>query len=211
MISSSCLNEACATLILDTSVVVNLNATGYSERILSSLPINVHIPKPVILELERGILAGHSDATDLRVLLDKGIVRELPIPAAANGEFVALVSGASVTSLGDGEAATIACSYATGAWAAIDERKARRICSERYQTLNLVSTVDILSHAQVVAAFTPDEMSAVLFAALEVAHMHVQPHHMDWVVSHIDDDKLDLCVSLPQSVREGTQQIARKA
>ncbi len=201
MKSISCLSDAFETVILDSSVVVNLNATGYADRILLSLPGNVLIPNAVIGELERGTLAGYTDATDLRELLDQKIVQKLPLSKPAQTEFVALVSGATVGSLGDGEAATIASAHTTGAWAVIDERKARRICQERYGSINLASTVDVLSHTDVVDAFTADEFSTAIFAALEVARMQVQPGHMDWIIRHVDPEKLDHCVSLPRAIR----------
>ena len=188
--------------MLDASVVVNLNATGFADRILSAIPAEVFIPIAVERELKRGALKGHSDATDLAELLSRGLADVLKVPAAAQSEYVALVSGSAVGSLGDGEAATIASSYAMGAWAAIDERKARRVCGERYQRVKIASTVDILAHPDVMASMSKDENSAALLAALEVANMQVQEQHMDWVVSRIDPARIERCLSLPRQVRE---------
>ena len=202
MATSSSLSDACEALLLDASVVVNLNATGYSAQILSALPFNVLVPRPVIRELRNGAAKGHADATDLDELLNQSIVSEAPVVGAAQGEFIALPSGFSVSSLGDGEAATIACAYSSGAWAAIDERKARRICADRYQTIQVVSTVDILAYDSVSETLTEDEMAKSVFAALEVANMHVHPEHLDWVTDWIDDHLLHRCLSLPRAIRE---------
>lgn len=202
MASISALSNACEALFLDASVVVNLNATGYADKILTALPLKVLVPKPVIRELRNGAARGHADATDLGKLLDRKIVLEASLSGSSQSEFIALTAGATVSSLGDGEAATIACAHASGAWAAIDERKARRICEERYKSVTVVSTVDILAHGHVVDAMTEEEMSKAVFAALEVANMHVHPHHVEWVTSWIDDGLLYRCRSLPRSVRE---------
>lgn len=202
MASKSSLSDACEALLLDASVIVNVNATGYADKILTALPMEVLVPKPVIKELKNGAARGHADATDLDDLLNRKIVLEAPLLGSAQSEFIALTAGASVSSLGDGEAATIACAHASGAWAAIDERKARRICEERYKPVTIVSTVDILAHGHVVGALTKDEMAKAVFAALEVANMHVHPHQVDWVTSWIDDEFLHLCTSLPRAVRE---------
>lgn len=202
MSSISCLQGCQDPLVLDASVVVNLNATGFADRILGAMPQTVFIPDPVVRELKRGALKGHSDATDLQALLEQGLAKTLKVPPRAQSEYVSLVSGAATGSLGDGEAATIASAYAMNGWAGIDERKARRICSERYRELRVASTVDVLAHPAVMDELTEKEHSFGLLAALEVAHMQVQPHHMDWVVSRIDPDRIEHCLSLPRHVRE---------
>jgi len=210
MSSVSCLTEIVDPLVLDASVVVNLNATGYADRILGAFPTGVMIPHPVVKELKRGTLMGHSDATDLDQLLGKGLAKTMKLPVTAQPEYIALVSGTSASSLGDGEAATIASAFATGAWAAIDERKARRICAERYKEVKVASTVDILSHPEVVGGFSESEFSAALLAALEVANMQVHEHHMAWVVSRIDPDRIPNCNSLPRAIRLAHQQQTTK-
>jgi len=102
------------------------------------------------------------------------------------------------------------CAHTSIAWAAIDERKARRICSERYTEITVVSTVDILAHDSVVAAFTPSEFSNAIFAALEIAHMQVQADKMDWVIDQVVPEKLQNCVSLPRKIRERVAILARQ-
>lgn len=202
MTSVSCLTEIVDPLVLDASVIVNLNATGFADRILDAIPARVLIPGPVVKELKRGTLMGHNDATDLHILLEEGVAETMNFPPHAHTEFIALVSGSSATSLGDGEAATIVSAYATGAWAAIDERKARRICTERYRGIKVASTVDILAHPDVTTAMTEAELSGALLAALEVAHMHVQKEHMDWILQRIDPKRVGNCTSLPRTIRD---------
>lgn len=201
MTSVSCLEEIDDPLVLDASVVVNLNATGFADRVLDAIPAGVFIPDPVIRELQRGTKMGHSDATDLDALLAQGLADTLKVPVSAQSEYISLVSGSSTSSLGDGEAATIASAFAMRAWAGIDERKARRICSDRYKEVKVASTVDILAHPQVVGALSEDEFSAALLAALEVANMQVHRHHLEWVVERIDPDRIAQCRSLPKSIR----------
>lgn len=211
MASISSLTDKCKSLLLDASVVVNLNATGYSDKILTALPFDLRVASPVISELKRGAAKGHADATDLADLLDKKIIREAMLCATAQSEFIALTSGSSISSLGDGEAATIACAHSTGAWAAIDERKARRVCVERYTPMSVVSTVDILAHNLVTEALSEQEMSNAIRAALEVANMHVHPNHLEWVMSWVDDRYLHRCASLPRAVRERYRSQASRA
>lgn len=198
----SSLSDACQELLLDTSVIINLNATGHAERILAALPVRVLVPGPVIRELEMGAQSGYQDAAGLRTLLDGGIVRELALSDAARSEFITLTAGTAESTLGDGEAATIACAYASSAWAAVDDRKAQRISQERYRTVPVVCTVDMLAHHLVVGAFSQSEMDKAILDALMGANMHVPPHYMDWVVDRIEPSMLHRCMSLPRDVRE---------
>lgn len=203
--SISCLTEVYDPIILDASVVVNLNATGYADRILKAIPMGVLIPVPVVKELNRGTALGYNDATDLYELLEQNCADLMKVPIDAQQEYIALVAGSSVSSLGDGEAATIACALASGAWAAIDERKARRICLDRYEDIKIASTVDILAHPKVIAELGVLELSKALLAALEIANMQVHEEHMDWVISQLDSCKLKNCLSLPRSIRQAYQ------
>ena len=61
-------------LLLDASVIVNLNATGYAYRILSALPAEILIPRLVLIELRNGAAAGHTDAVDLQELLNLSLI-----------------------------------------------------------------------------------------------------------------------------------------
>ena len=208
---SSSLSSDCTALLLDASVVVNLNATGYADRILDALPMSTLVPSAVIRELKRGAAAGHTDAVDLQRLLDAGLAKEFKLPTTAQSEFVSLVSGPTSQSLGDGEAATIASAHTTSAWAAIDERKANKICAERYPHISVVNTIDIISYERVTCTLSKKALSDAILAALEVARMQVQPHQMDWVIAQVAPEKLQFCTSLPHSVRKHLAEQASSA
>ena len=59
--------------------------------------------------------------------------------------FEDLVIGQGAATLDDGEAATIAYGVEKGAITLIDERKATRICGERYPRLIVGNSLDLLS------------------------------------------------------------------
>ena len=58
--------------------------------------------------------------------------------------FETLVVGAGANTLDDGEAATIAYALTNRLEALIDERKACRICAERFAALDVTTTVEVL-------------------------------------------------------------------
>lgn len=201
MSAISSLTNRCESLLLDASVVVNLNASGFADRVLTALPMSVGISGHVVSELKRGELAGYSDATDLQRLLDAEVVEVIPLGGAAHSDYISLVSGSTAASLDDGEAATIATGNAIGAFVAIDEKKGRRICKERFSSVGLVSTVDLFLHDSVRSNLSASEMSNAVTAALEVANMQVHPEHIDWVVDQVTPGRLSNCLSLPRAVR----------
>ena len=194
--AANCLAGIKDPLILDTGVVVNLNATGFSDRILRSIPVDVFVSESVVREIKRDISTRKSESNDLEQLIAKGLINILVLPVLAQSEYIALVSGSAVNSLGDGEAATIASAFATGAWAAIDEHKARKICSDHYKDLKLASTLDILTHPNVLSEFSETEYTSALLSALEIAHIQIQEQHMDWVVACIGADRIPRCPGL---------------
>ena len=57
-------------LVVDTSVVINLNATGCAKEILDALPQRVAVVDVVVGELEYGRSKGRSDA---EMLADDGL------------------------------------------------------------------------------------------------------------------------------------------
>ena len=197
----SCLGDDLDPIVLDASVCVNLIASGQAERIIQSIPRDFIVTQPVVRELEDGVSAGHSHTTSLAALTNAGLVEQRALSDSASSAYVSLVSGRTIDTLDDGEAATIAYAEAAGAWAAIDERKARRICSERFKSVRRASTVEILADVHVVDSLTATELSEAVFLALSEARMRVLPDHRDWVIRCVGTERAKLCPSLPASVR----------
>lgn len=197
----SCLSEHQSPVVLDSSVVVNLNATGAASQLLSLMPMEVHVPYPVLRELERGGARGHQDATLLTGLAESKLVQIVELPEAATSTYLRLMSGSSRNSLGDGEAATIALANAANVSAVIDEKKARRIGREQFPQLLIASTVDLLAIPEIVGSLKEAELSGVLFNALTSARMQVHEPYVEWVVGQLDDALLEQCTSLPSRFR----------
>src|SRR5690606_30533922 len=88
-------------------------------------------------------------------LMASGRVEVVRLGGESIGHFTSLVSGSAAETLDDGEAATIAYALECGGTAIIDERKANRICSERFGALRRACTVDVLMQHQVQCALGP--------------------------------------------------------
>ena len=148
----SCLDDSSVKLVLDTSTAINLNATGCSALVLGALPFEIILTDVVLGELQDDARNGRRDGELVEELVTAGLCRIANIDEADELLFGELVIGLGTDTLDDGEASTIAYSVNQNAVAVLDERKARRICAERYPSLRIASTVDLLCHGSVANA-----------------------------------------------------------
>ena len=197
----SCLTDSTLPVVADTSVVINLNATGYSAAILDALPNQFLVVEEVSFELEVDSRTGRNDAEALSALVAQGSVELVRLGDAGTQHFISLVSGPANQTLDDGEAATIAYALEHGATALIDERKAIRICAERFGELSTGCTVDIFTQDDVQRILTRDTLADAVFNALYQGRMRVPDHYVGWVVNLIGEERAAQCRSLPASVR----------
>ena len=197
----SCLTDSTLPVVADTSVVINLNATGYSAAILDALPNQFLVVEEVSFELEVDSRTGRNDAEALSALVAQGSVELVRLGDAGTQHFISLVSGPANQTLDDGEAATIAYALEHGATALIDERKAIRICAERFGELSTGCTVDIFAQDDVQRILTRDTLADAVFNALYQGRMRVPDHYVGWVVNLIGEERAAQCRSLPASVR----------
>lgn len=188
-------------LVIDTSIVINLNATGCADEILQTLPHRVVVLDVVADELEGGRPKGRRDAERLGELVKAGLVTIATLGESGLLHFEGLVAGAGAETLDDGEAATIAYALEAHARAFVDERKAIRLCATRYPQLNLGCTMDLLAHRAVQDALGGSRLADAVHCALRDARMRVLPQHMDWVVALIGDVRASECPCLPDVIR----------
>lgn len=197
----SSLNDPRSLVVADASIAINLIATGFAASILEALPNRFAVVKEVALELENGRRQGRNHANALNTLLAAGHVDLVQLGNPGIQYFTSLVSGPAAETLDDGEAATIAYTLEHGATALIDERKANRICAERYDVLATGCTIDVLAHNGVEAALGHTRLADGVFNALYHGRMRVLSQHVNWVVNLIGPERAAQCVSLPKAVR----------
>lgn len=188
-------------LVADASTVIALNASGCAESILRALPNRVAVADVIPGELELGRRRGRRNTDLLNDLIAMGLVSVVQLDEASGQHFESLVVGSAAMTLDDGEAATIAYAIAHGAVAIIDERKANRICSERFPALGVMSTVDLFAQPAVLEALGQDKLAQAILNALQLARMRVLAHRVDWVVQLIGPHQTALCPSLPRAAR----------
>lgn len=188
-------------VVADSSVVINLNATRRAEVILDALPNQVLVTEQVLGELRSGRGGMHRDSALLAELIAGGSAQAVQIGKSAEDDFIGLVSGAATETLGDGEAATIAKAVEVGGLALLDDRKALRICIERFPGLRTSGTVDLLRDPRLAEALTERQLADAVFHAAHDARMHVPAQHGRWVIELLGRDRALLCPSLARIAR----------
>ena len=205
MVRQSCLDDLTVPVVADTSIVINLNASGYAPAILEALPNRFLVVSEVERELPEDRQTGWNDAVALAQWVASGQAEVVRLGERGMERFHDLVSGPTTRTLDDGEAATIAYALETEPHAVplIDERKANRVCAERFAALVTGSTVDLLAQGDVRAALGPERLAEAVFNALRHGRMRVLPRHLQWVVDLMGPERANQCKSLPRSVRSG--------
>ncbi len=201
MRSRTFLADPAVKLVADASAVINLIATGCAPKIVEALPSRIVAVDVIPGELDIGRARGRKQADRLQELVTAGYIDIVALSDGAWQYFEQLVVGAAVDTLDDGEAATIAYAVEHGGIAIIDEKKATRLCGERFPALSLTSTVDILLHPDVRRHLGEQALRDAVFAALRDARMAVFPHQLDKVVRLIGAERAAQCPSLPRSFR----------
>jgi predicted nucleic acid-binding protein len=201
--------DSIALTVADTSTVINLNATGCADRILEALPAKIVVVDFVVGELEGGRQGGRPDADMLREMVASGLIEIVTLNNKGADHFERLVVGPAMSTLDDGEAATIAYAATNNAIAVIDERKATRICAEKFPEVQISCTVDIMAHVEVRRRLGDGPLADAVFNALQRGRMNVAMHHVKWVLELIGPERANVCTSLPKSVRYVQENLSR--
>ncbi len=161
-------------LVLDTSVWINLLATGAVEAILDALAVPCHAPDQVISEIRRHPVTGVIFPPDRHPLrqISSG-VSILSLEGAELDLFLRIVAAPVGDALGDGEAAAIAVAVSRGLDLVIDDRKARRILRERFGQVRTYWTVDVLQAQRVVIALGRHRADECFAKARRFGRMHI--------------------------------------
>jgi predicted nucleic acid-binding protein len=196
MTFSSCLTNKDNELVLDSSVLINLLATGHSTSILKALGALAIVTDNVVQEIESGSTNGRPELDLLKQMVGDQVLRVRKLEGQSLDMFFELVSGSASHSLGDGEAATLAFAHETGCSAAIDEKKATRLAGSRFKSMKLVTTVDILAHDAVRMSLGCELLADATFRALRLARMQVREQQFEWVAQLIGPEQVEACSSL---------------
>jgi len=195
MTFSSSLVSSASPLILDTSVLINLHASMQGASILRAIPNDIYVPSQVVRELKHETSIENGEANFIDALLADGLVRAADLSNEEYDTLEKLVAGCST--LGDGEAATIALAATRDQIAVIDDGRGRTQALAMMNGDSLAWSLDLFLHPAVQTALGHSLVLEAVFLALRDGRMRVDDTHCDHVVGMIGVDKALGCTSLP--------------
>ena len=193
--SSSLANDL-TSLVLDTSVLINLHASRHGGRILDSLPNEILVPGIVVAEFQRDTSRAQGQHQFIQELIAARKVRVATLSEAEYQVFDRLASGSP--SLGDGEAATIAVATHRLLLPVIDDQRGRLQAQASCPGKRPAWSLDFFRHPAVVADLGTACASDALYLALRDGRMRIHEDHCDFVVRIIGVQQALECTSLPK-------------
>ncbi|MFN3651308.1 MAG: hypothetical protein ACK47B_17170 [Armatimonadota bacterium] len=148
------------TIILDACCTLNLAATGRAEEILRELPQHFTVAPHARGEAQWLAVpdSEERELVDLEPLIYRGVLVEEVLEGSAE-EALFLEFGVS---LADGEAEAAALAVSRGYTLATDDRRARRVVTERHPATRLSGTLELLREWQLTAQPTGLEVAEAL-------------------------------------------------
>ena len=190
-----------APLVIDTSVSINLTATGVGAQLLTAIRRPTILVEAVIDELEAGGQRGQIVLAAIDQWQRDGLISVATLNDGAREVFERLISGSTAETIDDGEAATMAHALSVAGIAVLDDGKANRLSTLYYPALRLASTVDVIVNDLTMAALGSASVGDAVFAALTGARMRVPHQNLPAVLELLSPDRLAQCHSLPRLVR----------
>lgn len=184
-----------SSLVLDTSVLINLHASGHGKEVLAALPFRLAVPNIVSDELDRHSTRSSGERDFLAQACMSGLTERLEMTDDEYQVFTKLVVVAP--SLDDGEAATIAIAQSRNFVPVIDERKGRARAQTLMKTRSPAWSLNLICHPMVVSELGEQVASQALYNALRLGRMRIAPDHAEDVVSVIGLEQARKCVCLP--------------
>ena len=194
-IYSSSLTDDLRPLVFDTSVLINLHACSYGERILAALPNVIIVPQLVAEELEHETSCINGELRFLHGQFTGGRVRLDKLTDEENVVYASLVSGSP--SLGDGEAATIAIAARRQSLPLLDDRKARALATHAWCGDEPGWSLDLFRHSLVTSALGNTTAIHALYLALREGRMRIPVESTEYIVDLLGNQRARDCICLP--------------
>jgi predicted nucleic acid-binding protein len=185
---SSSLTDAQLALVIDASVLISIHSCTYGKEILSAIPNEIIVPKIVAAEFERG--------TEDKMFLPELVRAEIVAVHETNDDEDEIFEKL-ITTLDDGESATIAIAINRNFLPIIDERKGRAHAIALRSSLEPGWSLDLLRHSQVISTLGELKAIEALFLALRESHMRIPEERADQIIALIGSDRAKECTCLP--------------
>jgi predicted nucleic acid-binding protein len=185
---SSILTDPDLPLAIDTSVVVNLHACTFGVQIMAAIPNRIILPQIAADELKAG--------TSERDFVDNLVNQKmLELSELTDDEYELYEN--LISSLDDGESATLAIAITRKLFPTIDEKKGRTRAIALVPALEPGWSLDLLRHPQVLSKLgSPSDVEA-LYLALREGRMRIPDERAEEVIALIGKERAAECLCLP--------------
>ena len=166
------------SLIFDASTLINLYATGRIREIAQAVPYQFIVSKYVLdhealyVRVPDGVGGFSSLEMDLDQLVDSGLLNVESLQGAEQAATLVDLS----QELDESEARTAAIAHHRGFMIATDDRKARRVLTDNWPSLRVMSTTQLLQIWAESANVTESELMAAFHAIESGARFVPGPH-----------------------------------
>lgn len=185
---SNSLTDAKMPLVVDTSVLISIHSCGQGERIFSTIPNPIIVPKVVADEFQRGT----ADKPFLPKLISSKVVLVEDTTEDEDSTYFELLK-----SLDDGESATIATAFHRKFLPIIDERKGRTKAIELDANLIPGWSLDLLQHPAIGKLMGVSKNIDLIFLALRDSHMRIPEEKAEEIINLIGESRARECTCLP--------------
>lgn len=188
---SSLLTDYRLSMVIDTSVVINLHACGHGVQIVAAIPNPILIPRIAVDELQFGT----AERNFLQSLFDSRLVMPVELD---EDEYLVFQELTSISpTVDDGEAATIAVSHGRNALAIIDDRKGRARATSVIPSSEPGWSLDLLCHFEVISQLGSTVHTEAIYLALHKGRMRIPAQRTDEVISLVGIERAKECTCLP--------------
>jgi len=163
---------------------------------------DILIPDRLEREMLYHPIKGLDVATAVEHWIDTGRLNRVVMSEEMLPRYLEIASLPPPHHLDDGEAVRIAVAEAMRATVLIDERRGRRVVTERFSGLQLQSSAGLFRLIAEQGTMEPERLAEALFFALYRSRMRVAPDGLiSWVVSTIGKERAVQCMSYsPQAL-----------
>lgn len=195
--SSSLSDDSSTTLVIDTSVLINLQGCEFGREIIDAIGNPFVITWNAVAEFLNQ--EGEKQRKSLEFLDDLNEMNLLEIVylTQEEDEFYRRFTCAEVN-LDDGEAATIGVAISREFLPVIDERAGREYAVSLFPFNKIPHSMDIFFHRTVKSHFDEETFRSIIFNALYFGKMNISLEHREYVVELIGRDRAKECTCLPK-------------
>lgn len=196
MTFSSALTDNFSTLVIDTSVIINLGASGYGTEILQTLDNHFVTSEEVVGEIKDNSKNTHPKTISfLNRIIDSELLRVISLTLDEERTCREIIN--KKNQIHDGEVVSLVLAKKRGFTAIIDETTGRKVANYELSGKVVGTTMDLLFHPNVLALLGSRTLSAAVYNALRDGGMQTNIHVRGYIVELIGKEPTKKCTSLP--------------